>query len=384
MSEDGQSILFGNKALEVGLSGQPSRLFERSPKAWLSPTEVRDLDQQAGDGVDFTRRELLTGLLAAAVQASTKAAEAIGAGPENVRYRISHPVWLAEQKEQLLVAYDSLRRIACHPTVRRVQLAQSADAFRQWCDHAAPNKDLPQDDWHVDEPIAAALDLLPDPPSNKRNAALIVDIGAGTIDLGLFISVVPDDSSRHRRKLIRMGDPRSLFGAGDVIDAALINLIVDRLGTDKHKDLARLRNDIRRNKEQLFENGQLAFAGVTVTRDELVATAPLKMMTKTLREALQQMCDFAGTHFRTAFDTYHHPIQDLDIVFAGGGARLDFLRSTIGQVVTMGAAKVAAVPSTILEPEDFGVDASRSRMAVALGGTTPAKYWPVTEMTDRT
>jgi hypothetical protein len=384
VSKDRGMIRFGDKALEAGLSGQPSLLFERSPKAWLSPTEVQNLGQEAGAGVAFSRRELLTGLLAVAVQASTQAAGTLGVERKRVRYRISHPVWLATEKAQMLSAYGTLHRIACNPKTPPMRFEQTTEAFRHWCDNAAPDDGVLSQDWHVDEPIAAALDLLPDPPSNKRNAALIVDVGAGTIDLGLFISVVPDDASRHRRKLIRMCEPRSLFGAGDVIDRALVDLIVRRLGTDQHKDLARLKNDIRRNKEQLFETGQLAFASVVVTRDELVATGPLKRMADKLREALQQMYDFAGAHFRTAFDTYGHPIRDLDVVFAGGGAKLDFLRATIEPVVNMGTAKVIAVSSSIPEPEDFGVDASRSRMAVALGGTTPTKYWPITELTSST
>jgi hypothetical protein len=207
-----------------------------------------------------------------------------------------------------------------------------------------------------------------------------VDVGAGTIDLGLFVSVLPDDDSKVSRKLIPMTPPRSLFGAGDEIDDALINLVAERLDPRDSIDLLVLKNNIRRSKETLFDAGSLVFQKVQVSREELVRTEKLQKMAAGLKAAIKEMLDDAASRFESQLHASYHGISHLDVVFAGGGANLQFLRKIVGSIVAMGDAKLTSSQTEVNTPRGFEVDASRARLAVALGGTTPAAEWPSTEM----
>jgi hypothetical protein len=70
----------------------------------------------------------------------------------------------------------------------------------------------------VVEPVAAAVELLPSEENLVRICA-VVDVGAGTTDIGLFQSVEPDIASSVRSKLYPMGQASSVFQAGNDIDA---------------------------------------------------------------------------------------------------------------------------------------------------------------------
>ena len=381
ISRAGDDLLFGDRALEAGFSGQPRRLFESSPKSWLSPANIAHIGTPAATGLPFTRRQLITGLLSLAVRDSRRAAKhAFELESDTLTYRVSHPVWISSERPRMVAEYDDLRRMACAEIGRQVKYQMTVGEFGLWCEKAKPDPELPPTDVEVEEPVAAALELFPDPPINRRSASLVVDVGAGTIDLGLFISVLPDEDSRAKRKLIPMTAPRSLFGAGDEIDDALINLVEQKLGTTGSGELAALRNDIRRSKEQLFDTGNLVFRHVEVSREELVKTEKLRAMARDLKRAIDEMFSDAGARFKTQLSAPAHRIEHLDVVFAGGGASLGFLRSLVGNVVSMGDAMLSAAQAEATTPANFEVEASRSRMAVALGGTTFAKDWPKTEM----
>lgn len=383
ISKAGDDLLFGDKAMEAGLSGQPRRLFESSPKSWLSPANIAHIGTPAATDLPFTRRQLITGLLSLAVRDSRRAAKhAFELESDTLTYRVSHPVWISSERARMVAEYDGFRRIACAEIGRQVKYQMTVREFGLWCEKAKPDPELPPTDVDVEEPVAAALELFPNPPTNRRSAALIIDVGAGTIDLGLFISVLPDEDSKAKRKLIPMTAPRSLFGAGDAIDNALLNLVEQKLGTTGSGQLAALRNDIRRSKEQLFDTGNLVFHQTEVSRDEIVKTDKLRAIARGLKRAIDEMFSDAGLRFQAQLSAKVHGIEHLDVVFAGGGANLGFLRSLIGNVVSMGNATLSAKQVEATSPDNFEVEASRGRMAVALGGTTFARDWPKTQMQD--
>lgn len=381
ISNAGDELLFGDKALEAGLSGQPRLLFEASPKSWLSPANIAHIGTPAATGLPFSRRQLIAGLLSLSVRDSRRAAKsAFELEPDTLVYRISHPVWISSERHRMVTEYDDLRRVACADIGRKMKYEMTADEFELWCEKASPDPQLLPPDVEVEEPVAAALELFPDPPTNRRSAALVVDVGAGTIDLGLFVSVLPDRDSRVKRKLIPMTAPRSLFGAGDEIDNALIALVEEKLGPKGSSHLAALKNDIRRSKEQLFDTGNLVFRNAEVSREELVKTENLRQMARGLKRAIDEMFSDAGARFQSQLSAPVHGIGHLDVVFAGGGANLAFLRSLVGNVVSMGNTTLSATQAEATTPDNFEVEASRGRMAVALGGTTFVKDWPKTEM----
>jgi molecular chaperone DnaK (HSP70) len=295
-------------------------------------------------------------------------------------FRISHPVWSISDRQRIASIYDQLSHIAFSANGTAITHEMSSDQFMHWYTKVSQTSGKLTFDVDVEEPVAAALELLPDPSPNNRSATLVVDVGAGTIDLGLFVSVLPDEDSKVTRKLIPMTPARSLFGAGDEIDDALIKLVAERLGPNSGIDLAALKNDIRRSKETLFETGNLVFRKVQISREELVRTDKLQKMAAGLKAAIKEMLEDAASRFKTQLHTSNHGISHLDVIFAGGGANLQFLRKIIGSIVAMGDAKLTSSQTEVTTPRGFEVDASRARMAVALGGTTPVADWPSTEM----
>jgi hypothetical protein len=377
---DGKTVLFGDKALEAGLLSQPCKLFARSPKAWLRPDELSRLDEPAAPGVSFSRRTLLCALLTLTVHIVREAVKRLDLDTEQLVYRISHPVWLESHKDASRAAYQALFDTACNPATPRVDLQQTAIALERWQTQAKPTEAVRTRDWHVDEPVAAAMDLIPDPASDERRATLLVDVGAGTIDLGLFISVVPFDRSPRRRKLIPMCEPRSLLGAGDVIDTALVELMVSRLGSS-NPDIPRFENDIRRNKERLFNEGTVSLGRTTVKREELERAVPLVTMAKRLKAELGHMFEEGAQKHSVELGHGPHQILNMDLVFAGGGGNLTFLRQTVGKIVKLGTSPLKTVSVDCPELENWPVEASRARMAVAIGGTAPYPEWPETERT---
>jgi cell division ATPase FtsA len=106
---------------------------------------------------------------------------------------------------------------------------------------------------------------------NSREICVVIDVGAGTTDLGIFLSLTPDESvSKHRRRFIQAASPRSIYMAGDLIDEEVINLIRIRAKTiqdDVIQDLQRRRRNI---KETLFSRAKRVFeAGIEITLSEL-------------------------------------------------------------------------------------------------------------------
>lgn len=376
----GDEVLFGMDALEKGLASRKAVLLELSPKSWLSPDNIESVDLPAVEGLPFTRRQLVAGLLSIAFKATQRAAASFADEGDRFVFRISHPVWEPKNAEKLLQVYESLRQAALPEHSRGIKSTMGVSEFERWSERVSLDDIAPSDGIDVKEPVAATLELFPEVEPNSRTAVLVIDIGAGTIDLGLFSSVVPDRVTRVRPKLIAMTSPRSLFGAGDVIDQELLSMVSERLGASDPRQLAAFANGIRRSKEQIFDEGRLVFRSVEVSALELAQRARLREMAHRLEETVKEMLDAAGKAFDAQLTATSHRLEKLEVIFAGGGANLEFLKRVIPRVVSMAGAKLTVDKHAAETPAGFAVEASLARMAVALGGTTRESAWPETEM----
>lgn len=97
--------------------------------------------------------------------------------------------------------------------------------------------------------MAAAVELLPSEDNIVRICA-VVDVGAGTTDIGLFQSVEPDIASSVRSKLYPMRFVAA-FQAGNDIDAIVLELIESRARKPSAMALADVKARIRGIKETL-------------------------------------------------------------------------------------------------------------------------------------
>jgi molecular chaperone DnaK (HSP70) len=384
ISPGGDEILFGMDALERGLTNRNALLLELSPKLWLSPDNIHSIDAPAVKGLPFTRRQLVAGLLSIAFKATQSAAASLADENDRFIFRISHPVWDPRDAKKLLQVYEALRQAALPEHSRGIKSTMGVSEFERWSERVSLDDIAQRDGIDVKEPVAATLALFPDPEPNSRTAVLVIDIGAGTIDLGLFSSVLPDHAARVKPKLIAMTSPRSVFGAGDVIDQELLSMISERLGTSDPRQLAAFANNIRRSKEQLFDTKRLVFRSVEVLASELAQRTRLREMAHSLERTFTEMLDAASYAFDIQLRASSHRLDKLEVIFAGGGANLNFLTKVIPRVVSMAGAKLIVDKHSAHTPDGFAVEASLARMAVALGGTTRDSAWPETEMKEAT
>lgn len=115
----------------------------------------------------------------------------------------------------------------------------------------------------IPEPVAVAAGAIAD-SENLRDAFMVVDVGAGTTDFGLFISThKPDDDEL--RVFQVPASIQGLMQAGDKVDGLLRGFIASREAIDPSDTsgkliLADLTRRIRGLKETLFKSGQLEYA----------------------------------------------------------------------------------------------------------------------------
>jgi hypothetical protein len=223
----------------------------------------------------------------------------------------------------------------------------------------------------VVEPIAAAVELLPN-EENLRRICAIVDVGAGTTDLALFESVVPDPAAHVRPKLYPLGQPVSVFKAGNLIDEIVLDLLRTRAAKPSAVALADVRSRIRGIKETLFRQGYVQELGADMQIEDVQSHPEAKAMARDIRAELEAAVRAIEKRVSSLMSLPVHGVGRLDLVMAGGGGSIDFLRKAMGKAVEVGNMRL---PVAVTTPQDkaglltFG--ASRGRMAVALGGASP-------------
>ncbi len=377
-----EPICFGQLALERGLSRAPRVLFETSPKQWLTTDDLDELIAPAVEGLALTKRDLIAGLLAHAVSAFCRATAINASALTGVDIRVSHPVWKPSRKR------DSASHLAWALRAA-VKTAGQTDAE---VSPASLKRALPsaqaifsEPDVDVVEPIAAAVELFAN-PTNARQACAVIDVGAGTIDLALLISLTPDESAaRKRRKLIPLTEPRSIYMAGDFIDDEVRALITEkaraRPTSVELEDLIRRR---RMLKETLFRNSSLSYGSAHVTLTELEKRPRIVEMSEILRNRFIELVQAAEPRLSAFVNTQHHAVDRIHVVFAGGGADIGFLRHALPRHVPFG--EMRSLPVSIEKANNrhgrTRLPASLARLAVAMGGTATAAEWPVHELAD--
>lgn len=220
----------------------------------------------------------------------------------------------------------------------------------------------------IEEPVAASVLYLSQP--NRRSISAIVDIGAGTTDLGLFVAIQPDRAEQIDRARA-LAEPKSVNKAGDHLDKILKAMLIDGNQTDAQ---GRIEIDlsIRRWKEDLFTFNE-AVATLSrgrilrrVLRHQFLAQQEYVGMANEIREALQSMLDSAVGIEMFANASYH-TVNYIDLIPAGGGARLPLI-DELAKLFWQGARNVLPL-RVVREVPDIALDYSDDfpQLAVALG-----------------
>jgi hypothetical protein len=371
IDSDHETVRFGERAYEAHLNGTRSIFREASPKLWLR--EPEKLSHSVIPGLAVTRRDLIVGLLAYALYAAAETGRwRVPRQLEDVDLRIAHPVWPREIRQR---AEDALAQIgwhALHMASEGDWGETSIDVLQSWTSPdsgTSPRLAVPVDTL---EPVAAAVELLPR-STNSRRICVVVDVGAGTTDLGVFHALSPDQSSGKASKLIPTGPTVSVFRAGDEIDRALLRILHERNPVAFRRSRVDIETRIRSLKEILFTQGRLFVGGIDLGLDALEDTNELRVMAVDIRDKLERCLSTARMAIEAWFSLGGGKVEpEIALVMAGGGAQLGFLRRKLMEPLVVGDHTYRF---QIVEPKPPASlvthGAGYARLAVALGGVNP-------------
>ena len=208
-----------------------------------------------------------------------------------------------------------------------------------------------------------------------RDVMLVVDVGAGTTDVSLFL-VVQKDGEFHRSWPIAPGGV-AIRQAGDTLDSLLVVEIMKRaaLGEDKtlREQVSRgLNRDARRLKETMFKTGKVTAGlvnddAVTMTAGEFLKLSGTQKFEGLVVDRIQKLLDEVdGSWVKAVSDR-------ITLVLTGGGAGLPMIGDLAKRSWKLGNRSVRCrlapeVPDFVRERFDTDFVQEYPRLAVSMGG----------------
>ena len=198
----------------------------------------------------------------------------------------------------------------------------------------------------VSEPFAVAYGV------NALDNAMVIDVGAGTVDFCIMHGTVPTDE-----------DQRTVLTAGDYIDQQLYNFLEERY---PHSDFNL--NMVRRFKEKFSFVGEPDRA---IKVDIPVDGRPTKHdITDEMKRACESILPAiveSTLELIAKFDPEYQDVIRKNVILAGGGSQIDGLAEYLEKVLNeYGEAKVLVVDDALY---------SGSEGALALAQDMPEDYW---------
>lgn len=355
----GKNVRFGEQAVIARSKLAPTKYYESSPKLWLLQPD--ELDWPAFSGLKVTKRELLAGLIAYGIYGALEALTAIKIAKPNQLgdIRIAHPVWndsvAIRTNQELLKIGFAASEMAKEGDWGNVSISILRSYFKDpYTESLNPKTD-------VVEPIAAALELL-SRTVNVRKICAVVDVGAGTTDIGLFYSVVTE---KHDDRLIPISATRSVYEAGNEIDRVLFSLLEEKSRSKDELSLYDVQSRIRFIKEFLFTNGFVQELGVRINLEDFEKHPDIRLMSQEIRACFVQVVEADSNKF-LHFDRE----PTIEIVMAGGGGTVQFIRNALVKPVSIGAKSIQITIAESVATDQLTYGASHERLAVALGGAS--------------
>jgi molecular chaperone HscA len=390
ISDEGR-MFAGSQALTLSARYALSTGRERldSIKQQLSQTDHRDslnhiLDESINPtGITLTHRDAMCFFLAYLTDLIGQELEAEHRLSRYTPRRFTIPAWSDAQRSW---ANAELRKL-----VVRAQVL--ADTFRGRWSEGIPVEDVKEAiriasqhdtdlmklldpevvkaEFGISEPMAAGSGRIRIDRST-RNLVLIIDVGAGTTDFGLFLV-------NYDKRTAFPVEPKSaaIRMAGDHIDNLLVEFIIskaaghpDRL-TKERINLNLRRGGIRRDKERLFTTGRLDVTlatdqPVTVTLEEFLASPGVREFAEHIERQLVRFLSQVDNSFEkaTVLPT---------MLLTGGGANIPFIQKLPTKRWRIGerdfSFKLAKqVPEAIGE-YDSDFQREYHQLAVAMGGS---------------
>ncbi|HMN11203.1 MAG TPA: hypothetical protein PKD55_02615 [Bellilinea sp.] len=384
-------IYLGCKAVEQSLlhKSKPQRRLD-SLKRRLTSGDLSDLKTDFLDkafnrtGIEFSNADAMT-LMYSHILYLTHEYLADAYGDEilnDVKYRFTRPVfdvdragWFDNQ------VVSSLSEALSINDQQKLDLSESvsADDARKLLMSARRKKSGCSEKIHRTgflEPIAAGM-LHLSRFENRRLLAAIMDIGAGTTDMAMFVSIQPDGKASIDR-VMNLGQPISINKAGDHIDDLLRMRIKKDAVQSKEKlserDRIEIDLNIRRWKKDLFDFGEaiptLSNGRVLsrITRHSFLSSPEYEKMKRDIIDALFSLFQSASKQidfFATARD---FPASDIELIPAGGGARLPIFEEIGKKKWQTSRPRLGINVQEAIPDEVPGYDDEYPQLSVALGG----------------
>ncbi len=147
------------------------------------------------------------------------------------------------------------------------------------------------------------------------------------------------------------------------IDQVLYRILAKKSGTTDQLRLYDIRTRIRQIKEFLFANGFAQELGVRVSLDEVERHSDFIKMAHEIRTCFE---DAVLSDRKKILELNRDP--SIQIVMAGGGGNVSFIRSVLSKPVRVGEKSIPVSISASEGTDQLTYGASHERLAVALGG----------------
>lgn len=388
ISDDG-ILHFGPQAVEMGIAAAPlGRTRFDSPKSRLSMGQQVDIDRAAiskkinPTDTTVTEGELITLYLGYLTDLATSELEAQGYS-RYCKRRFARPCWSEERNRwadpllRRMLAQAQVLADTFHDQWREgIPLATAKLAMEKLRELTVLPDYLLGDG--IPEPVAAAASLMLSDEA-QRELFLVIDVGAGTTDFGLFllqhnpakdiclVRIVPNTIKVFEQAGNRVDDLLKFF----VLELEDI----DKASPEGEHNLSFLQSTIRMHKEALFRDGivEVPLANrsrVVIVREEFLTSSRVKAFSKLLEKEIQEVLNAAGDGFLDLMRD-----SRLNVVLTGGGADLPMVKNLAKDVIEVRGRRIMRrpmphVPEWIAEryPQ---FTPQYSQLAVAIGGANP-------------
>lgn len=367
IDQDLETVRFGQHAYEAILRGSNLAFSVTSPKRWLIEPVL--LDQKVHSKLPVTRRDVLTGLIAYALFAVTETGLwKVPDAPELADVRVAHPVWPSEIKQDADRSLGEIVWMALNMASEGDWGVTTVDVLCSWTTPSDNNEFRPIQKFKSDtiEPIAAAVELLPN-TGNERRFCMVVDVGAGTTDFGIFHQSSLERHTAKGDRIIPAGPATSVFKAGDEIDRLLMHFMRSKNPRVFDINQVRIKNEIRFQKESLFKNGMSQLDGISVKLSDFEEAYEVKLMAAEIRKGVERCINDAWQEIKTFVTTTGLDFE-ITVIMAGGGAGIDFLREAIHKPLLIDGTVINFSFFNPIQPKLNLHGAGYERMAVGLGG----------------
>ncbi|MGA7323303.1 MAG: hypothetical protein WBX25_02180 [Rhodomicrobium sp.] len=205
-----------------------------------------------------------------------------------------------------------------------------------------------------------------------RRVVAVADIGGGTCDFAAFITGFDEDDDVIGEV---EGSSNILHDAGDYLDMQLRRLILLKAGVLEDSAAGRgianrLRVNERRNKEDLFTDGQISIelndGYLTISREEFLFDSHVVDFSSSLRN------EFYKTLYTAVMCAQNWPQLDgsdtaVEILLTGGGHKLPMVQELF-ESPSVAWEYTTPAPDLIERPDDVFFSKAARQLVVAIGG----------------